>query len=133
MRATVTVILLALGTTAMGQTNDHLFRSWRWDEDVTAPRAAGMGGAFVAVADDSSAAFLTPAGLTPLPKNDLAGGLMARRSGTSSLGDTLRARTGVGYVGGAGRITKRFAVGGYLTEPQDRRTVLDASGGVLGL
>jgi len=106
------------------QTNDHVFRSWRWSEDSLAPRATGMAGAFVAVADDASAAFINPAGLTLLAKSEVMGGLASYGSGTLPLGDVLQARTGLGFVGGGGRVSARWAVGGFLTKSHDRRISL---------
>lgn len=85
-----------------------------------------MGGAFVAVADDSSAVFLNPAGLGLLPKTELSANGLTRRRGATESGDTLVGRSGVGYVGGAGILSRRWALGAYVTEPLDRRLLLDA-------
>ncbi len=94
---------------------------------MTAPRAAGLGGAYVALADDSAAAQLNPAGLTLLPKTEITGGILWRGSG--SLGrDATMSRTGMSYIGGAGLLTKKWALGAYLTEPFDERVVLPPSG-----
>jgi long-chain fatty acid transport protein len=112
---------------ASAQTNDFAFRSFSAAGDLGSARAAGLGGAFVAVADDSSATFLNPAGLGTLPKTELAAGVMHRGAGTSALGDGFTARTSVGYVGGAGSLSSHWAIGGYLTEPMDERLSLGAS------
>ena len=74
--------MLLAGSSVNAQSNDHIFRSWRWVEDVPAPRAAGLGGAFVAVADDSSATFLNPAGLTLLPKTEVSARSLESRVGS---------------------------------------------------
>ena len=57
------------------------------DFDVVGTRAQGMGGAFVAVADDASAAWWNPAGLSsiPLAEVSVAGGTV------STAGDGSRA------------------------------------------
>jgi len=128
VRSLIALVLVTSATAVSGQTNDQLFRSWRWTEDVTTPRAAGMAGAFVAVADDSSATFMNPAGLLLLPKTELAAGFHDRASGSiSPPGDQLRSRRAVGFIGGAGLIARRFAIGGYITVPHDTRLLL-ASG-----
>src|SRR5438874_13289544 len=50
-RSSIVALLLTSGTPATGQTFESV-----------GTRAAGMGGAFVAVADDASAAYWNPAG-----------------------------------------------------------------------
>jgi long-subunit fatty acid transport protein len=126
MRTTIGLLLFVAAVRAQAQTNDHVFRSWRWGEDISAPRAAGMAGAFVAVGDDSSANILNPAGIALLPKTELAASLLSRGSGTV-LGDSLQSRMGIGYVGGAGRLARNWAIGGYLTEPFDSRATLSST------
>jgi hypothetical protein len=131
MRSRVSLGLVALwaahGSLCSGQTNDEFYRSWRWTEEVGAPRAAGLGGAYVGLADDSAAAVLNPAGLTLLPKTEIAGGVLWRGSG--SLGpDTTASRTGIGVIAGVAVLTKKWALGGYLTEPFDERVLLGPGG-----
>jgi long-subunit fatty acid transport protein len=123
-RPLLALALVAAAASAQAQTNDAVFRSYQWNQDVSAPRAAGLAGAFVGLADDSSALLSNPAGIATLPKTELAGGLLARRAGTTGQGDSLAARTGVGYIGGAGNITPHWAIGAYLIEPQDERLTL---------
>jgi hypothetical protein len=121
------VLLVGSASLALGQTNDEFYRSWRWTEEVASPRAAGLGGAYVAVADDSAAAQLNPAGLTLLPKTEVTVGLLRRGSGALDRDETL-ARTGIGVVTAAGLLSKKWALGGYLTEPFDQRVVLSPGG-----
>ncbi len=123
----VVAVGVAGGSLGSGQTNDEFYRSWRWAEEVTAPRAAGLGGAYVALADDSAAVQLNPAGLTLLPKTEITGGILWRGSGLLGQ-DATMPRTGMGFVGGAVLLTKEWALGGYLTEPFDERVVLTPSG-----
>lgn len=127
------VVGLAAGAfPAAAQTNDHVLRSWRWTETIEAPRAAGLAGAFVAVADDSSATFLNPAGLALLPKTELSASLGATRSGTvPPIGDRFASSTDPGFVGGAGLVAKRLAVGAYLTRAHHSHIVLESTEPVL--
>src|SRR6185503_3803946 len=107
LRACVVLGAMATAVPAAAQTNDHVFRSWRWTEEIEAPRAAGLAGAFVAVADDSSATVLNPAGMLLLPKTELAATMAASASGTiSPVGDREDSRTDPGFIGGAGLIAK---------------------------
>ena len=117
------VVWLAQVSLCSGQTNDEFYRSWRFVEDVGPARAAGLGGAFVALADDSSSATLNPAGLTLLPKTELSGGVLWRGAG-SLAADATAGRVGAGYIGGGAPLTKKWAVGGYLTQPFDERVAL---------
>lgn len=125
-RNTLVLILLSVvpGPFVHAQSNDHVFRSWRWAEDIPSPRAAGLGGAFVAIADDSSAAFLNPAGLTLLPKTEIAAGLLSRGAGTSALADVLQPSTRLGSIAGAGLITEKWAIGAYVNEPRRVQSTL---------
>ncbi len=70
-RATRTLLLsiacVAPPLPLIAQTNDVAFANWRANPLTVGSRPAGMGGAFVAVADDARAAFLNPAGLTQIP------------------------------------------------------------------
>ena len=74
-------LLLLSTVSAVAQTTDPIFRSWRWTEDVTLPRALALGGAVVGLADDASAAAFNPAGLATIP-----------RSGELQLGVRFRTR-----------------------------------------
>lgn len=120
MRPNGFAALLVLGAAhgAWAQTNDHLYRSWRWSPVTGSPRAAGLAGAFVAVADDASGVAVNPAGMLLLPKTELAIDLYHRQSGTVGVGDLRDGATGIGFVGGSGRLGPRIAVGGYLSQPQ---------------
>ena len=112
------MMLLAAASLSKAQTNDHLYRSWRWEEDLSAPRPAGLAGAFVAVANDSSATTLNPAGLVTLPEGEIAGSLLWRRSGTVGPGDSLAAASGLGFLGGARRFGS-WGFGAFYSEPRD--------------
>jgi hypothetical protein len=54
------------------QTDEPVFVNWRANPLTVGSRPAGMGGAFVAVADDARAAFLNPAGLTQIPLTEIS-------------------------------------------------------------
>jgi long-subunit fatty acid transport protein len=111
---------------AQAQTNDHFFRSWRWTEEPSSPRAAGLGGAMTGVGDDGAAALHNPAGLASVTKSEVAGGLMARGGGTNARGDTLVARTSVGFALAAVRLRQRWVLAGYVAETLASRIKLDA-------
>jgi hypothetical protein len=119
--------LLTLGAAqaAWAQTNDHLYRSWQWSPASGSPRAAGLAGAFVAVADDASGVAVNPAGMLLLPKSELAVDLYHVRSGTVGVGDRRGSASGLGFVGGTGRLGPRFAIGGYLSQPRKEALTLE--------
>ncbi len=72
-RAVPTALLaLALVSPAMAQTPDPIFAGYRFAPADVGSRPAGLGGAFVAVADDTKAAFVNPAGLTLIPITEVA-------------------------------------------------------------
>ena len=97
---------------------DVYYRSWRWLKEPSAPRPAGLAGASVALPDDAGAAEANPALLTSLSKSEVRGTLLSRGSGTTSAGDAVSAGTGIGFLGFAGRLNPRWAVGAYVLEPQ---------------
>src|SRR5262245_2766907 len=128
IRASLVLGVLAAAVPTAAQTNDHVFRSFRWTEEIEAPRAAGLAGAFVAVADDSSATVLNPAGMLQLPKTEIQAALAATASGTlPPLGDRLVSRTDPGFIGGAGLIARTLAIGAYLVRGHHGHVVLDSS------
>jgi hypothetical protein len=58
------VLSPALATSVSAQTNDALFRSWRWEPLASmTPRVAGAAGALALLTDDFNAAMLNPAGI----------------------------------------------------------------------
>jgi hypothetical protein len=112
---------------AAAQTGDVHYRSWRWMQEPAAGRSAGLAGAATALFDDSVAAEANPAALTTLSKNELTGSLLHRGSGRSALGDTLGAHTGLGFGALAGRLSPRWAIGAFASEPQAVRIDLSGS------
>jgi hypothetical protein len=112
----VLFVLLSSGTCAEAQ--DVFYRSWRWVKETSAARAAGLGGAMTAVADDASGAESNPAALTTLVKSELLGNVLNQEGGRTAEGDALRPRTGMGFLGIGGRLSSRWAVGAYVVEPQ---------------
>jgi hypothetical protein len=121
MRRILYVLLATLCTATLvqGQTNDHVYRSWRWEEDPGSPRAAGLAGSFTAIADDASASLTNPAGLADLPRTEAMGSLLRRGSGTIGPGDALGSSTNLGLVGGTVAIGSRLGLGVHFSEPRD--------------
>lgn len=117
MRGGLLAAIALVAVTAGAQTNDHMCRSWSWRTELGVPRAMGLGGAAVAVIEDSTATWLNPAGLARLRKTEFAAGGLFRQSGTSGAGDETASRNGLGFVSGAALLTPRWAIGGYLIEP----------------
>jgi long-subunit fatty acid transport protein len=107
---------------AWAQTNDHVFRSWRWEEEVVAARPGGLAGAFVAVANDSSTAALNPAGLLSLPRRgrEVAASALRRGSGTAG-SDSLLSRTDLAYGAAVMPLGSSWAVGVHYQEPRALR------------
>lgn len=60
-------VVCALPVSAAAQTDAPVFGEWRANPLTVGSRAAGMGGAFVAIADDARAAVVNPGGLTQIP------------------------------------------------------------------
>ena len=91
------LLALVCASPLAAQTNDPLFAGWRWAPPSVGSRPAGMGGAFVGMADSVKAAVVNPAGLTLIPITEI---------GLSS---------GPAWIGvGVGRPRVRLA--GYFTD-----------------
>jgi hypothetical protein len=97
---------LCFASPLAAQTSDPIFARWRWNPASLGSRPAGIGGAFVAVADSVKAAYANPAGLTLIPVRELGAS-----SGTPWLG------------GAAGSRTLRLAA--YVTQAADSRAEWD--------
>jgi hypothetical protein len=91
-RSAVFVAAAFIGDVALtsGQTTDPIFRSWQWTEEVTTPRALGLGEAVVGLADDGAAAAVNPAGLATVPRaGEIQFGWRFRSEATLANGDRL--------------------------------------------
>jgi hypothetical protein len=99
--------LSALAPSLSAQTTDPLFAGYRWAPDGIGSRPAGLGGAFVGLADDVKAALANPAGLTLIPISEI--GLSSGRP----------------WVG-AGFGRPRLRVAGYLTQTGEARVDVPA-------
>jgi hypothetical protein len=78
------LVFVVSSRAASAQTTDPVFRSWRWTEEVTTPRALALGGAVVGLADDAAAAVFNPAGLPTIPRaGELQLGVRFRTSESS--------------------------------------------------
>jgi long-subunit fatty acid transport protein len=117
----MSVAALLFAVSAAAQTNDHVYRSWSWQDDPGSPRSAGLAGSFIAIADDPSAALTNPAGLAVMPRNEAMGSLAHRSSGNVGPGDIVDPSTSLGMVGGTMAIGTRWAIGAHFGEPRDLR------------
>lgn len=68
----VIAVTAAWAAPASAQTTDPVFAGWRFSPATVGSRSAGMGGAFLSVADDARAAVTNPAGLTQVPTNEVS-------------------------------------------------------------
>src|SRR5262245_33685488 len=102
MRRLVSLALLCVASPLAAQTSDPIFARWRWNPDSIGSRPAGVGGAFVAIADSVMAAYVNPAGLTLIP---------VRESSISSGGPWL----------GVASAARGFRLAGYLARTRDTR------------
>jgi len=96
---------LALASPLAAQTTDPLFAGFRWAPDPPGSRPAGLGGAFVGLADGVQAALANPAGLTLIPVNEI--GLATGKPWAAA---------------GFGR--QRFRAAGYFTQTDETRVDL---------
>src|SRR4051794_25175117 len=72
MRATIlTLVLLAAPLGAGAQTPDLVFGGWSWRPPELGSRPAGLGGAYVALADSVRTTESNPAGLALIPNAEL--------------------------------------------------------------
>ncbi len=127
-KALLLAIVSLPGVAAHAQTSDPNYRSWAYLVDFSAPRAAGMGGASVAVADDAAAVALNPAGMLTLKKTEIEGSILSRGSGTLPGGDATASRTSEGFIGGSAKVSQKWAVGAYIWEPHDLHLTLSQGG-----
>lgn len=67
------VLSMLVPADAPGQTSDVLFGGWTWRPSDAGSRPAGLGGAYVAVADGARTATVNPAGLALIPRLELSG------------------------------------------------------------
>jgi hypothetical protein len=131
LRLAAGLVLLLAARGAGAQTNDHLFRSLRWWPDPTSARTAGLGGAAVALPDDTGAAGLNPANLTSLTRTEVTASLRRTGDGASrpesgtAASDPLGAHTTLGHLAGGGRIGTRWAVSAHITGSRQVRLRLD--------
>src|SRR5262245_63802302 len=98
----------ALASSGAAQTPDPTFAQFSFAPESVGSRPAGMGGAFVALADDSKAAVVNPAGLTLIPLTELSLSSGERWAAVSS-----------------GRLKLRLA--GYVTRTEGGTASLESS------
>jgi hypothetical protein len=117
-RAAGALALLLSASAVRAQTNDHFFRSWRSAADAPTGRAAGMGGAVVALPDDTGGIAANPANLTSLGKTEVSASLRTTADGDVSYpvrppprADVFAGSSTLAFAGAAGRVGTRWAVG----------------------
>ena len=66
LAATLAAAALGMSRPALAITDEEVFRTFRFNFVNPGGRATGMGGAFIGIADDATAAAANPAGLTNL-------------------------------------------------------------------
>ncbi|MET0555935.1 MAG: hypothetical protein ABW221_23040 [Vicinamibacteria bacterium] len=116
-RALPLALLLLPAPLARAQTNDHFFRSWRAGAEPLTARAAGMGGAVLALPDDTAGIEANPANLTSLGKTEVSASLRTTADGDasypqpSSRPDAFAGGSALASASAAGRIGTRWAVG----------------------
>ncbi|HET9314022.1 MAG TPA: hypothetical protein VFQ51_00470 [Vicinamibacteria bacterium] len=131
MRAAALLLVGLAAAPAAAQTNDHIFRSLRWWPDPATARVAGLGGAGVALPDDTGAAQANPANLTSLTRTEVSATLRHTAAGASEPAagtipsDPLEDHTALGQLGGAGRIGTRWAVSAQIVGTRQARLRLD--------
>jgi hypothetical protein len=108
LRALAATLLASLAVPLSAQTTDPLFAGYRFAPPTLGSRPAGLGGAFVAIADSVKAAFANPAGLTLIPISEI---------GISS---------GRPWIG-AGFGRTRLRVAGYVTQTEETHADLAAA------
>ena len=70
--AMVVVVAAAFPAPGRAQTSDIVFGGWSWRSRDVGSRPAGLGGAYVAVADSIRTATVNPAGIALIPRAELA-------------------------------------------------------------
>jgi len=69
----LSMLLAAFGAPPAGaQTSDVLFGGWSWRSREVGSRPAGLGGAYVAVADSIRTTTVNPAGVALIPRAELS-------------------------------------------------------------
>jgi long-chain fatty acid transport protein len=116
---------LLTATAASAQTNDAFFRSWRWTREEGSSRAAALGGAAIALADDSTAARANPAGLTSLSRIEIAVHVLRRGSATTPAGDGLAGGATLGSFSFGARLGTRVAGGLYAADTRHARIAME--------
>src|SRR5262245_15661841 len=70
-RALTTAVLVVLASPLRAQIPDLVFAGWSFAPPSVGSRPAGMGGAFVGLADDTKATYVNPAGLCHIPLTEV--------------------------------------------------------------
>jgi long-subunit fatty acid transport protein len=82
-------VIAAAAPAALAVTDEEIFRDFRFNLSNPGARSLGLGGAFIAVADDATAALANPAGLMLLEKPEFFTEIRDRVADDSSLEQSL--------------------------------------------
>ncbi len=95
----ISLLVLLGASDAYGQTNAEVFSGIQLSFSAPGARSLGLGGAFVGLADDATAAFANPAGLTILRKAEVAfeGRSHRYKNVFTAGGHVFGAPTGIGH------------------------------------
>jgi len=131
------IVLLATITAlapvaARAQTSDVLFGGWTWRAQELGSRPAGLGGAYVAVADGARTAAVNPAGLASIPRLELVGSTgplwagLARRLDTADSGSAPVRPTepGVPVPCPPARSARPWVIAVYVEQAERRTSAL---------
>ncbi|HEX4955084.1 MAG TPA: outer membrane protein transport protein [Thermoanaerobaculia bacterium] len=99
-------VLVVFGLPARGQSNDEIQTGAQFNFSTPGARSLGLGGAFLGLADDATAAYANPAGLAQLAASE------------------------VSVEGRSWRFESRFAAGGHTPETGVTGIGIDTAGGV---
>ncbi|MGZ7066237.1 MAG: hypothetical protein ACXVI6_07775, partial [Candidatus Aminicenantales bacterium] len=102
-------LLFSTGTTVRAQTNSEINAGIQFNFSNPGARSLGFGGAFIGLADDATAAYTNPAGLTNLSKPEVSfeGRYFQYRTEFLDRGHGFGSPTGNGQDTVAGSVTAR--------------------------
>jgi long-subunit fatty acid transport protein len=107
-------ILVVALRPAMALTDEEIFRDFRFNLINPGARSLALGGAFIAIADDASAAQANPAGLALLRRSEYFGELRYVDNGSSAVTQQETLPTGVATVVATQTVPSDFVTPSFL-------------------